>query len=149
ISGRLATASELASLSHHLVDISSQHEYQTLADLGTHLEYLDAYGGFVDERRKMTDAYVRLADALRNLADAQKRQADPQNREDFLRFQIQEIDAVEFRPGEDEELLRERDRLRHAERLARVTAEAEDTLYARDEAIVSVLARMAGEVLAA
>ena len=50
-------------------------------------------------------------------------------REDFLAFQLREIDELEPELGEETELENERARLRHAERLADATRRAAERLY--------------------
>ncbi|MEY4577354.1 MAG: repair protein RecN, partial [Pseudomonadota bacterium] len=59
-----------------------------------------------------------------------------------LRYQVREIEELSPRPGEQQQLADERERLRHSERLAAVTGNAEDALYARDEALCAELARI-------
>jgi len=50
VNGRLVPAAQLASLVRGLVDVSSQHESQTLCDPGTHASLLDAYAGLAPQR---------------------------------------------------------------------------------------------------
>jgi DNA repair protein RecN (Recombination protein N) len=64
---------------------------------------------------------------------------DRAEREDLLRFQVSELDAARFRAGEEEELLAERRRLQHAERILGGLGEA-DVQLDGDEG--SALARM-------
>lgn len=146
VNGRLATAAQLAEIAAGLADISSQHEHHSLVDVAHHLEYLDAYAGLAPERARMERAFEALRAATAAADELDGRAKNRAEREDLLRFQIREIDDLAPVPGEMPELLAERERLRHAERLVKVAGGAEDALYARDEAVCAELARIAVEV---
>lgn len=146
VNGRLATAAQLAVLAAGLTDISSQHQHHTLVDPKTHLDFLDAYARLLDQRATIARAHATLADAAAELEALQRRYRERADREDLLRFQVDEIDALGLRDGEDRELEEERERLRHAERLARAAGGAEEALYAQDDSLSEALGRIAQEV---
>ncbi|MGZ9222878.1 MAG: DNA repair protein RecN, partial [Anaerolineales bacterium] len=60
----------------------------------------------------------------RELNELRKAQADADRRMEILTYQAEEIEAAHLKPGEDEELRKERDRLANAESLARNAQEA-------------------------
>lgn len=113
LNGRLATAGQLSALAKGLVDISSQHEHHTLVDPGTHMSFLDAFGKLDALREEVRDAHRSLREAHEQLRAAEEAISQRGEREDLLRFQIREIEELDPKPGEDEELSAERDRLRH------------------------------------
>ncbi|MGF1470055.1 MAG: DNA repair protein RecN [Sandaracinaceae bacterium] len=146
LNGRLATAGQLATLSGGLVDISSQHEHHTLVDPSTHLAYLDAFGERGAARARAQETYHALRAADEALREARAAAEGRGEREDFLRFQIAEIQDLDPQPGEDDDLEVERDRLQHAERLAGTTRATEAELYSRDGAVCERLGRLAVEL---
>ncbi|MFW6051501.1 MAG: DNA repair protein RecN [Myxococcota bacterium] len=146
VNGRLATARQLAELAAGLADISSQHEHHTLVDPATHLLHLDAFGRLEGLRTSVGEAHDALARATAELEELEGRARDRFEREDLLRFQIAEIDELEPRPDEEEGLREERERLRHAERLAKAAGDAEDALYAADGSVSESLAQVAAEM---
>ncbi|HJL15929.1 MAG TPA: DNA repair protein RecN [Sandaracinaceae bacterium LLY-WYZ-13_1] len=146
LNGRLASAGQLAELVAGLVDISSQHEHHTLVDPSTHLSFLDAFGALESLRDHVRDAHRGLREADEALREAENAVAQRGEREDLLRFQIREIDELDPQPGEGDELGDERERLRHAERLAAAAGGAEDALYARDGALCEQLGRIAQDL---
>ena len=146
VNGSLASAGQLAELARGLVDISSQHEHHTLVDPGTHLGYLDAFGKLEPRREQVAEAHQALREADEALREAQQAAASKGEREDLLRFQMREIDELDPKPGEEQELADERERLRHAARLASTAGGAEDALYAKDGAVCEVLGRLSVEV---
>jgi DNA repair protein RecN (Recombination protein N) len=129
-----------------LADISSQHEYHSLADPRHHLSYLDAFAkheSLVDEVARAHAALVEAADRLETVVTEERGRAD---REDLLRFQVGEVDELREVLDDEDALHVERERLRHAEKLGSAAGEAEAQLYADDESICSALSRIASSV---
>ena len=60
----------------------------------------------------------------RELNEIRQAQADADRRVEILTFQAEEIEAAKLKPGEDEELRKERDRLANAESLAQYAQQA-------------------------
>jgi DNA repair protein RecN (Recombination protein N) len=142
VNGRLASAAQLAEFARGLCDISSQHEHHTLVDAGSHVHFLDAFGALEPLRSSMIEAYRALSEAHNAVVNHGDDSSKRMERADLLRYQIREIEELDPQPGEQTALIEERERLRHAERLAEVTGHAEDVLYARDEALCAELARV-------
>jgi DNA repair protein RecN (Recombination protein N) len=143
INGKLATQQVLASVTSGLTDISSQHEHHTLSDPGTHLQYLDAFAGAAALRQRVSRAYHAFRHAEAALADFELRLRDRDARQSVLHSQIDEIENVAPERDEDVELEQECKRMRNVETLLRLSGEAADLLYDRDDAIVVGLARAA------
>jgi DNA repair protein RecN (Recombination protein N) len=117
VSGQLVPVSTLAQLFTGRVEISSQHSSQALLRPETHGLALDEAGGLLALReavRRHFEGVVRLDGEL---AELRERADERARQEDFLRFQIDEIDSLDLQPGELEELTREHSRLAHADRL--------------------------------
>ncbi len=146
LNGRLCTATQLAEIAPELVDISSQHQSVSLTDPGTHLAYLDAFAKLNPERGRLSEIVDELVVKAKAVAELERVEQGRGEREAFLRFQLAAIDEVAPREGEGSELEAERARLRHADRLARVTRDAAERLYDRDGAICDDLARIGGEL---
>jgi DNA repair protein RecN (Recombination protein N) len=146
VNGTLATSAHLAELAAGLVDICSQHEHHALVDPATHLEYLDAFGELGPLRERVREAFAVLETFEAAVAASRERVRGRSEREDLLRFQIREIAELDPRLGEIAFLTAERERLRHAEKLLRSAAMAEDALYARDGAICEELAQIAARL---
>jgi DNA repair protein RecN (Recombination protein N) len=146
VNGRLCTASQLAEIATDLCDIASQHESVTLTDPLTHAGYLDAFGRLGESRDALGIQVDCLQEVVRELDETVARQRGRAEREDFLAWQLRELDDLDPHVGEEIELDRERARLRHAERLRVATERAADRLYESDGAICDELARLAAEL---
>lgn len=149
LNGKAATAAQLAELAPDLCDIASQHESVSLTDPSTHLEYLDAYGRLELLRDELSGKVVELAAIVREIERVREAERDRAEREDFLAFQLKEIDELDPVAGEEAELESERARLRHAEKLTHATQGAADRLYEGEEAVCDRLARVSTDLDAA
>jgi DNA repair protein RecN (Recombination protein N) len=146
VNGRLCTASQLAEIATDLCDIASQHESVSLTDPATHLEYLDAFGHLEAERGRLSDQVDGLAEVVRELDAASAQERGRAEREDFLRWQLREIDELDPRDGEETDLEHERARLRHAEKLQSATRHAAERLYEGEGALCDELAKLSAEL---
>ncbi len=146
INGRLCTAAQLAGIAADLCDIASQHESVALTDPATHIEYLDAFGRLEAERAALTEQVDALGVVVRELQAAVALERGRAEREDFLRWQMREIDDLDPKEGEETTLLGERARLRHADKLQTTTRRAAEKLYEGESATCDELARIGAEI---
>jgi DNA repair protein RecN (Recombination protein N) len=146
VNGRLCTAAQLAEIAADMCDIASQHESVSLTDPATHLEYLDAFGRLDAERERVSAQVDALGDLLKELDAVGAQERGRAEREDFLRWQLREIDDLAPREGEETELEHERGRLRHAERLQAATRRAAERLYEGEGAVCDELGRLGTEL---
>jgi len=150
VNGALTTAARLAELGALLIDLSGQHQHQGLVDPARHLEILDGYcrlgGGAGEELLAMAAAWSEYAqhdEAVRSLSsDEQAREA----RVDYLRFQLDELDAAQLGPREDAELELERSRLVSVDQLQSAARTAEQRLYSADDCARDQIAVAAREL---
>jgi len=142
LNGRLCTATQLGEVASDLCDISSQHENVSLTDPSTHVDYLDAFGKLARERDEVAVRVEELTRVAREQEETASKERGRAEREDFVRWQTQEIDEVDPREGEETDLEQERARLRHAERLQLATRRAAERLYEGDGAICDELAKI-------
>jgi DNA repair protein RecN (Recombination protein N) len=130
IDGEMATVSMLASVIGGVVDLHGQHEHQSLLSPSRHAGYLDRSAG--PDAASALAAYREAFDDARAVASAlgalEEQLADRGRREDYLRFQVADIDAVAPGDGEDGELVARLPRLRHGERLAEAAGSAFEAL---------------------
>ena len=130
INGRTVNVSLLKELGALLVDIHGQSEHLSLLDTRTHLDLLDRYADVGGALKEYRQSYHKLLAVRSELKDLRQDQTDAERRIEFLTYQAEEIEAAGLKPGEDEELKKERDRLANAESLAEYVQQA---LTALDE----------------
>ncbi len=130
VNGRTVNVALLKELGARLVDIHGQAEHLSLLDSHAHLGLLDRFadlGGGLDGYRQ---TYRQLLDVRYELETLRQAQEDAERRTELLTWQAEEIEAARLKPGEEEALRQERDRLANAESLAEYARRA---LTALDE----------------
>jgi DNA repair protein RecN (Recombination protein N) len=124
VNGRAVRLSVLEGIGRHLVDIHGQHEHLSLLYERAHLSFLDRYGGLVEECQALGEQVQALLAVRRELSELIRSERESSRRADLLRFQVDEIDAAHIKPGEDTDLLQERNRLANVEKLTELCHEA-------------------------
>ncbi len=139
LAGATVTVSLLKELVSGLVEVHGQHEPQTLFQPELHRQLLDRFGGHEDvlaDVRRLSHALREVADKVR---DVEARRAARESRIELLTYRLQEFDALEPRRGEEEDLRRERELLRHAEQIGEALATAIELVYEGEGAVVERL----------
>jgi DNA repair protein RecN (Recombination protein N) len=139
VNGTLVTTAALREATGSLVDLHGQHEHQVLLDPSAHLDLLDEFAGLGGPRLEVSAAFREwqsLDEERRRVAERDRQNAA---RAEFIAFQLAEIDRVNPRPGEDDELAAARHVLANADRLQRLCAEAYGALYDGENAALASL----------
>ena len=139
VNGTLVPLHRMVELGGWLVDIHGQHEQQSLLSSKVQMHVLDAFGGLLALRDEYATHYHQWQDLVRAVADATQRSKERQEREEFLRFQCEELDKAQLVPGEDETLMREHRKLQNSGRLLEIVNQAYDLLYRNQGSILSQL----------
>ncbi|MCP4603947.1 MAG: DNA repair protein RecN, partial [Proteobacteria bacterium] len=106
-----------------LIDIHGQSEHLALLDRKYHLNFLDAFGGTEELRHRFVAELARFRVAEKELAILLNEVSDRARREDFLRFQINEIQEAKLQEDEEEILAQERQILSSTEKLKSLSYE--------------------------
>ncbi len=117
VNDQAASAGLLRQLADCLIEIQGQFDQRGLMDPATHRELLDAYGRLQAPARALREAWRTWQEALAVREAAAQRLAEAQRDEAFLRHAVEELDALDPRPGEEAELGEKRNRLMHREKL--------------------------------
>jgi DNA repair protein RecN (Recombination protein N) len=142
VNGVLVPVRRLRELGPRLVDIYGQNDHVFLLHLENHLAYLDETledAGLVEDTARAAQELRRVLQERREL---EAREKEREQRLDFIAYQLQEIEASSLKPGEDEDLLREREILRNAEKIAALVDKALDLAYLGEDSLVPRLARL-------
>ncbi|RKD72951.1 DNA replication and repair protein RecN [Sinobaca qinghaiensis] len=131
INGKLVTLAILREMGQSLVDIHGQHEHQELMQTEKHLFMLDSYAGsdLREARQDYKERYKTFVSWKKKWSQLKESDQDTANRLDFIKYQLNEIEQAELRPGEDEELEKESYVLANSEKLYRSLHEAYESLY--------------------
>jgi DNA repair protein RecN (Recombination protein N) len=117
VNGRAVPTAVLQQIGEHLIDIHGQSEHLSLLRPREHLDLLDRYAGLGTSRVRLATLVADLRAVDREQQRVREEARRAQREQALLRHEVEEIDAAELRPGEEEELLLTRERLRNVERL--------------------------------
>lgn len=137
-----ATLSVLKTLGQFLVDLHGPHEHQSLNSRDRQLAMLDAAAGAESQLlayQKAWRAWRSLTTALDELTRAENVSTQEL---DLLRFQVQEIEAANLKPDEEEPLLNRYKTAGNSTRLAELSAGALGLLQDADDSILAKLTNL-------
>lgn len=132
VNGHAVPKAFLRQLGSLLVDIHGQSEHLSLFDIKSHLDFLDAYAHTLELRQGFNVKAAELYKVEKELKALEKDEQERARRQEFLRFQLEEIGRAQLKGGEEEELERERGILASAEKLKEISYQAYRALYEED-----------------
>ena len=141
INGVLVPIRKLKEAGTAVADIYGQNDHVFLLHLENHLIYLDAFLDVSTLRGEVSRAARELKAILFQKQELEAQSRERAQRLDFLAYQIREIEGAGLRPGEDEELVQNREILKNAEKIAGLVDQALDLSYAQDESILPLLSK--------
>lgn len=130
INSKAAPLSLLRQIGQNLVDIHGQMDYISLLDGHRQLDLLDAHGNLMELRKKLSESVDTLRQTIRELSVANDQKTD--GRQELFKYQIDEIERANLKPGEDRELQERHDVLCQAESLKENCLKAYDSLYGEE-----------------
>ncbi len=145
INGSLSTLTLLSTITQGLVDIFSQHEHQSLLREDNHLKIVDDFGKTGDEASHLRDIYQYYSSIKKELDDLEQSKKDKVEKEDYLKFQLNEIVNAALTIGEDERLGEEKLKLVNAERLEASASSAYEELYEKENSVLGTLQKLSND----
>ncbi len=133
VNGTPVTQQDLKELGERLADIHGQHEHQSLLRAGSQRRMLDAWGRHTDCAAEVAAAHRAWRDAEAAHAALARDQARDGERRALLRFQLDELTALDPRADEYAGLGEEHRVLAHADELLGALGALCDDLYEADD----------------
>ncbi|HET7497127.1 MAG TPA: DNA repair protein RecN [Candidatus Eisenbacteria bacterium] len=124
VNGRGVLLVQLRAVGDLLVDLHGQHEHQQLLDPARQADFFDAWAGTWEERRALEAERAAILEDRRAAAAARAALERDRAEEETLRADLAELEALKLEDGEEETLLRDRERLVHKERILQGLSEA-------------------------
>ncbi len=117
INGRPATTALLRQIASLLIDIHGQRDSQELLSTEKHMAFVDGFGELEGDLAPYREVYKKLQETKEKLESLQMDESYKLQRQDILQYQIGEIEGARLTPGEEEELLSQREIIRNAEKI--------------------------------
>jgi DNA repair protein RecN (Recombination protein N) len=145
INGSFANQANLEAVSSMLIEIHGQHAHHRLTDPLHQLHLLDAFSNATRSRREYASHFQNLYSLQRERKELETSRAVALREEEFLRFQLSEIDSAALVPGEEEDLLKEERLLQNWGEISRLAHEAHEALTS-EEGVLTALGKIAVQI---
>lgn len=135
LNGQLVSQNLIRELGEWLMDSVGQHENQVLFREEEHISLIDQLGGEAQIQRVQVfaDQWHKLCLLQRERESRLQAAREFQLKQDFLHFQLQEIEEAELQPDEEDALQAERERLRFGEKLMHTVRSARFALTDQED----------------
>lgn len=142
VNGMAVNAGELRSLGEELIEIFGQSESQTLLRGEVQRRRLDDYGTAAATLAQVRGAAQAHGECMQRMEQLRAAGARDPSQQEFLRFQLAELDGLELRDDELAQLEAEHRRLANAGRLLHDGGGAQERLYGGDASLYDQLAEV-------
>lgn len=119
LDGQLITQAVQKEIAAMLVSIHGQSDNQKILQKSAHRALIDAYADPTAELAAYGEVYEKLRQTQAKLDAVSRDDSEKVRLSEMLRYQIEDIDALKLKDGEEEALTRERDRLANGEQINR------------------------------
>jgi DNA repair protein RecN (Recombination protein N) len=116
-----------------VVDIHGQHEFQSLTRASAQRELLDEFGKNLELAASVREAHKIWIALVNRTVELEGKARDRESRIEMLRFQVNELKALDLKEGEVPVLTEERTRHSNRGRLAEAAQAAVGLLYDSDD----------------
>ena len=116
----------LKELGYQLIDIHSQHQNLLIAKENFQLHILDIMAQDSQQLEEYRASFSAYRKAEQELREAKEILAQSKAEEDYLRFQLEQLEELSPKAGEDEELEEEQNELSHAEEIKSILYQADN-----------------------
>lgn len=117
INGQAVSARNLAELGQNLVEIHAQNSASSLQSVAAHRDLLDQFGGLTGQLTATMEAWRAYGATRDQRAAFERAVQQATEQQDWLAFQLSELQDLAPEPGEAARLTSERIRLLHASKL--------------------------------
>ncbi len=104
INGMLSTVASSQESASALIELHGQHRQQEFLDPANHIAYLDAGGDYGEPLERAAGAIGAFAAASERLERLVAEEAEHRRREDYLRFQLEELEELKLESDLDRRL---------------------------------------------
>ncbi|TAE76278.1 MAG: DNA repair protein RecN [Verrucomicrobia bacterium] len=129
----------LKRLGEHLVDLHGPHDHQSLLSTERQLSMLDAYAGSDGALDTYRRAWRAWRDKIAELDDLRSAESASNQELELLRHQVDEIDAAQLKPEEEDEIADRYRRASNATRLVELSAAAASALGVDESGVLARL----------
>jgi DNA repair protein RecN (Recombination protein N) len=149
INGRPVTQAMLQTLGEQLLQIHGQHAHQALLRPAAQRQLLDRYAQLTGPVNQLRQQYQAWQQAQQSLTELQQAADERGKRQDYVRYQLDELEPVLDTAAQVAELTAEHHRLAHAVQLQAVSTAAWQQIQGDDQSLTAQLGQATQSLQAA
>ncbi len=111
------TVSTLAKIGDRLIDLHGQHDHQALLHPEIHVDLIDLYGKSKGLRDEFSQSFLDYQTQSKKLQSMKMNEQERVQKEEFLSFQLSEIDSARLSLEEEKKIKAESRKLKHSEKI--------------------------------
>lgn len=123
-----ATLSVLKKIGKYLVDLHGPHDHQLLLSTDRQLTMLDAFANNANTHAQYLQIWSEWKEKSMRLEDLRNSERANQQELDLLKFQVEEIDAAQLQPDEEEDIEQRYQRASNCSKLVELSAKISNLL---------------------
>ncbi len=143
INHKTSTVGALKRLGETLIDIHGQHDTQILMSSDRHMEMIDRFGGDDTLLIAYRDSFRTLQKKAKRLSALVKQTQEQQTRAKYMQTLVNDIDKLQLKMGEEDEIAAALERLEQSESLISAVSTAASSISCDSETDAAALLREA------
>lgn len=131
INGRVVTLTMLNKITTNLVDIHGQHEHQSLLNVDNHIKLIDTFGDkeLRDLLENVKGKHEELQEEVKKLKKLSLNNIEKDREIDLLKYQIDEINSANLLKYDEEEVLKEYEKMFNIKEIGYSLGEVSDIIH--------------------
>lgn len=132
-----ASLAQMKALGEKLIDVHSQHQNLLLNHEDFQLNVLDILAHDDNDLQAYEEVYASYKKVSRKLSDTKKQAEKNRQDEDYIRFQLEQLETADLQSGEQEALEQEGETLSHAEDIKSSIYKVDQLIASNDTTLLS------------
>ena len=135
INGRTVPLSIMRDIASKLIHIHGQHTGQSLLNEESHIVFLDAFADCEAEKEEYAKLYRKMLAVKKRISEISFDEQEKARTVELLKYQLKDIDSVNPREGEEDELKRKRAKVQNAEKIGKHAKLIYRALYQNEKGV--------------
>jgi DNA repair protein RecN (Recombination protein N) len=137
INDSLASLSTLQEISTGLIELTAQHEHQSLQNPENHIFFLDNFGRLESKVKNYHEKFLDLKNLISEKSRLETSSREEASKRDYIKFELNEINSINPKFNEDRDLEEKRSLLVNLVNIQNYTNESFNDLYETEESALN------------
>lgn len=146
LNGRRISNSSVKEFREILLDFHSQRDQQKLFNQDYQLEILDKYGNLIQQRENFKNKFKNIEMSIKELSKLEKQESELSEKMKLYEYQVQEIEGMDIKVGEDDALQSEFILLTNAEEILNQASNMEQVIYEQEDSVYDTINSFIGKL---